>query len=143
MRLDLIALNEYLNENKITDAFFTTQVGRQLVSELSFETIRTISVGGEKLVPINPPKNYKLYNLYGPTEGTIYCTGQVVDKLYHRIPIGHSLKDYKAYVLDENKRRVPYLVKGELYISGPQVARGYLNRDEENKKAFLKFPKSL
>lgn len=140
MRLDLIALNKYLNENKITDAFFTTQVGRQLVSELSFETIRTISVGGEKLVPINPPKNYKLYNLYGPTEGTIYCSGFIVDKLYHRIPIGHSSKDYKFYVLDENKKRVPYLVKGELYISGPQVSRGYLNRDEENKKAFLTNP---
>ena len=140
MRLDLVALNNYLNENKITDAFFTTQVGRQLVSELNFETIRTISVGGEKLVPINPPKNYKLFNLYGPTEGTIYCSGFVVDKLYHRIPIGHALADYKFYVLDENKKRLPYLVKGELYISGPQVARGYLNRDEENKKAFLKNP---
>jgi len=137
MRLDLIALNQYLNGNKITDAFFTTQVGRQLVSELNFETIRTISVGGEKLVPLNPPKNYHLYNIYGPTEGTIYCSGHVVDKLYHRIPIGHALADYKAYVLDENRKRVPYLVKGELYIAGPQVSRGYLNRDEENKKAFL------
>ena len=140
MRLDLIALNKYLNENKITDAFFTTQVGRQLVSELNFETIRTISVGGEKLVPVNPPKNYKLFNIYGPTEGTIYCSGFQVDKLYHRIPIGHALADYKFYVLDENKHRLPYLVKGELYISGPQVARGYLNRDEENKKAFLTNP---
>lgn len=140
MRLDLIALNKYLNDNKITDAFFTTQVGRQLVSELSFKTIRTISVGGEKLVPLNPPKNYKLFNLYGPTEGTIYCSGFEVDKLYHRIPIGHALKDYKFYVLDENKKRLPYLVKGELYISGPQVSRGYLNRDEENKKAFLVNP---
>ena len=140
MRLDLIALNKYINENKITDAFFTTQVGRQMVSELSFETIRTISVGGEKLVPINPPKNYKLFNIYGPTEGTIYCSGYEVDKLYHRIPIGHALADYKFYVLDENKKRLPYLVKGELYISGPQVARGYLNRDEENKKAFLTNP---
>ena len=140
MRLDLISLNKYLNENKITDAFFTTQVGRQLVSELTFESIRTISVGGEKLVPINPPKNYKLFNLYGPTEGTIYCSGFEVDKLYHRIPIGHALRDYKFYVLDENKKRLPYLVKGELYISGPQVSRGYLNRDEENKKAFLTNP---
>ncbi len=137
MRLDLIGLNKYLNENKITDAFFTTQVGRQLVSELTFETIRTISVGGEKLVPLDPPKNYKLFNLYGPTEGTIYCSGYHVDKLYHRIPIGHALSDYKFYVLDENKKRLPYLAKGELYISGPQVSRGYLNRDEENKKAFL------
>ena len=140
MRLDLIALNNYINENKITDAFFTTQVGRQLVSELNFETIRTISVGGEKLVPLNPPKNYKLFNIYGPTEGTIYCSGYEVDKLYHRIPIGHALADYKFYVLDENKKRLPYLAKGELYISGPQVARGYLNRDEENKKAFLTNP---
>ena len=140
MRLDLIALNKYLNDNKITDAFFTTQVGRQLVSELNFETIRTISVGGEKLVPVNPPKNYKLFNIYGPTEGTIYCSGHQVDKLYHRIPIGHALADYKFYVLDENKNRLPYLVKGELYISGPQVGRGYLNRDEENKKAFLTNP---
>ena len=140
MRLDLIGLNKYLNENKITDAFFTTQVGRQMVSELTFETIRTISVGGEKLVPLNPPKNYKLFNLYGPTEGTIYCSGFHVDKLYHRIPIGHALADYKFYVLDENKKRLPYLAKGELYISGPQVSRGYLNRDEENKKAFLVNP---
>ena len=140
MRLDLIALNKYLNENQITDAFFTTQVGRQLVTELSFDTIRTISVGGEKLVPLNPPSNYKLFNIYGPTEGTIYCSGYCVDKLYHRIPIGHALADYKFYVLDENKNRLPYLVKGELYISGPQVGRGYLNRDEENKKAFLKNP---
>ena len=140
LRLDLIALNNYINENKITDAFFTTQVGRQLVSELTFDTIRTISVGGEKLVPLNPPKNYKLFNLYGPTEGTIYCSGCEVDKLYHRIPIGHSLADYKFYVLDENKKRLPFLAKGELYISGPQVGRGYLNRDEENKKAFLTNP---
>ena len=140
MRLDLIGLNDYINKNKITDAFFTTQIGRQMVSELKFDTIRTISVGGEKLVPINPPTTYKLMNLYGPTEGTIYCSAYHVDKLYHRIPIGHALADYKFYVLDENRNRLPYLAKGELYISGPQVSRGYLNRDEENKKAFLVNP---
>ena len=140
MRLDLVSLGKYLNDNQITDAFFTTQVGRQLVSELSFEHIRTISVGGEKLVPLNPPKNYQLINIYGPTEGSIYCSGHVVDKLYHRIPIGKPNHDYKFYVLDENMNRLPYLVKGELYISGPQVGRGYLNRDEENKKAFLTNP---
>jgi amino acid adenylation domain-containing protein/thioester reductase-like protein len=60
-----------------------------------------------------------------------------VDKVYSRIPIGESLSDYKIYVLDKNKKRLPTLVNGELYISGPQVARGYLNREKENNEAFL------
>ena len=138
MRLNLVELGEYFNENGITHSFITTQVGRQFASEIELKTLKVFGVGGEKLVPMNPPKGYKFYNFYGPTEGTVFCTYQLVDRLYNRIPIGKSLSDYKAYVLDKNKKRLPTLTSGELYISGPQVARGYLNRDKENKEAFLK-----
>ncbi len=138
MRLNLVELGEYFNENGITQAFITTQVGRQFASEIEIKTLKHFLVGGEKLVPMNPPKGYNFYNVYGPTEGTVYCTQQIVDKLYNRVPIGKSLSDYKVYVLDKNKKRLPVLVSGELYISGPQVARGYLNREKENTEAFLK-----
>ena len=137
MRLNLIELGEYFDEKCITHSFITTQVGRQFASEIHPKSLKVFGVGGEKLVPIEPPKGFKFYNFYGPTEGTVFCTRQLVDKLYARIPIGESLSDYKIYVLDKNKKRLPTLVNGELYISGPQVARGYLNREKENSEAFL------
>ena len=137
MRLNLIELGEYFEQKQITHSFMTTQVGRQFASEIHPKSLQVFGVGGEKLVPIEPPKEFKFYNFYGPTEGTVFCTRQLVDKLYARIPIGESLTDYKVYVLDKNKKRLPTLVNGELYISGPQVARGYLNREKENNEAFL------
>ena len=138
MRLDLVRLGEYFNKTGITHSLITTQVGRQVVEEIELKTVKHMFVGGEKLVPIDAPKGYVLHNAYGPTEGTVFCTEYPVDRLLYRIPIGKKICTYKAYVLDESGRRVPWGVKGELYISGPQVGRGYLNRDAENKKAFLK-----
>ncbi len=137
MRLDLIKLGDYFNDNGITHAILTTQVGRQFVEMIESKTLRYLTVGGEKLVPIDPPKGYALYNAYGPTEGTVYCSSQLVDRKYYRVPIGKVNCCYKSYILDKNGRRLPPLAQGELYISGPQVARGYLNREEENAKAFL------
>ena len=140
MRLNLVELGEYFNKNQITHSFITTQVGRQFASEINCSSLKYFGVGGEKLVPMAPPQGYKFYNFYGPTEGTVYCTSQLVDKLYYRVPIGKALPTYKMYVLDKNKRRLPTLCNGELYISGPQVARGYLNREKEHKEAFLTNP---
>lgn len=140
LRLDLMKLGKYYDDCGITHVLMTTQVGRQFASDIDVKTLKYLYVGGEKLVPIEPPKNYKLYNLYGPTEGTTYCTGFLVDKLYYRVPIGKMNSDYKSYILDKNMKRLPTLVSGELYIAGPQVSRGYLNREKEDKEAFLKNP---
>lgn len=140
LRLDLMKLGDYFNESGITHALITTQVGRQFAEMIEAKTLRHLLVGGEKLVPIDSPKGYVLHNAYGPTEGTVYCTEHVVDKLYYRVPIGKAIETYKTYVLDKNGKRLPVLTQGELYIAGPQVAKGYLNREEENKKAFLSNP---
>ena len=140
MRLDLVALGEYFNEKGVTHTLITTQVGRQVLEEIELKTLKHFFVGGEKLVPVDPPKGFVFHNAYGPTEGTVFCNEQPVDKRYYRVPIGKKIPSYKAYVVDENMRRLPWGVKGELLIAGPQVARGYLNRDAENKKAFIKNP---
>ena len=140
MRLDLNALNRYFEENNITSTILTTQVGRQFVSDTDNHSLKKLTVGGEKLVPVEPPKNYQLYNGYGPTEVTIHVTAHPVDKLYYRVPIGKTLPTCHSYIVDKKLREVPYGVPGELCLSGPQVGRGYLHRDEENKKAFLTNP---
>ncbi len=140
IRLDLVAIGKYFNENGITNAFMTTQVGRAFAASVKADTLKTLSVGGEQLVPLPPPEGYALYNAYGPTECTVFSTIQKVDALYRRVPIGKPISDFKAYVLDAQGRRLPVGAAGELYLAGRQVSRGYLNRPEKTKEAFLPNP---
>ena len=141
IRLDMIAIKEYFGKNGITHSFMTTQVGRQYAELFpDAEYPKYLSVGGEKLVPVEPPKTYGLYNCYGPTECTVFVNHFPVDRLYERIPIGAPLENCRQYVVDPNLRRLPAGVPGELVIAGRQVGRGYLNRPEQNAKAFIDNP---
>ena len=139
MRLDLKKLNQYLEDNHITHGMFTTQVARQFVEDYDNHSLVFLLTGGEKLVPVKP-RDYIFINAYGPTECTVFITAYQVDKEYHRVPIGKGLPINHLFVLDKNMRPLPYGVPGYLYCSGPQVGRGYLNRPEENAKAFLDNP---
>ncbi|MDY6392062.1 MAG: amino acid adenylation domain-containing protein [Bacilli bacterium] len=139
MRLDLKRCADYFEENKITHGFMTTQVARQFAEDYDCPSLRYLITGGEKLVPVDPPR-FTLCNAYGPTECTICVTVQDVDKSYHRVPIGQGFPINKLYVLDKKMRPLPYGVPGFLYVAGPQVARGYKNRPEENAKAFMDNP---
>lgn len=71
----------------------------------------------------------RLFNHYGPTETTI---GVLVHEVDDRdgcgspTPLGRPLNNMKAYMLDANARPTPIGVPGEIWIAGPQVARGYL-----------------
>ncbi len=141
IRLDLMAINRYFTENGITHSFMTTQVGRQY-ADLFPESgdLQCLLTGGEKLVPVEPPKSYRFFNGYGPTECTIFTNHHEVDRLYERIPIGKPLNNLKQYVVDKHLRRLPVGVPGELVTAGHQVARGYLNRPDQTEKAFIKNP---
>ena len=141
IRLDLLAIKDYFHENKITHIFMTTQVGRQYADLFpDAEYPHHLSVGGEKLVPVEPPTGYRFYNAYGPTECTIFTNIYPVDRLYERVPIGRALYNFKQYVVDKDMRRLPPGVPGELIVSGIQVGRGYLNRPDQNAKAFIRNP---
>ena len=139
IRLDLIRLQAYFNENKITHTLITTQVGRQFAQLEGTKTLKHLTVGGEKLVPLDPPP-YNFYNAYGPTECTIMSNIAKVDRWYDDVPIGPALSNLKLYVVDKNGKLLPAGASGELWISGDQVARSYLNRPEQTEKAFTANP---
>jgi amino acid adenylation domain-containing protein len=81
-----------------------------------------------------------LWNLYGPTEATIYATGREIGREDTKITVGRLLANYTAYVLDENRKRVPIGAVGELYLGGIGVARGYLNRAGLTAEKFIPDP---
>jgi acyl carrier protein len=140
MRLDLPALNQYFNEHQVTVAFMTTQLGRQFAESMDNHSLRTLTTGGETLVPVEPPENFLFYNAYGPTECTIFSTLYQVDRLYDRVPLGKPLTNTAIYIIDKHGRLSPIGAAGELCIAGRQVAKGYLNRPDLTEEKFVTNP---
>ncbi|MGK7878448.1 MAG: amino acid adenylation domain-containing protein, partial [Xenococcaceae cyanobacterium] len=88
-----------------------------------------------------------LWNLYGPTETTIWSTAYKVNasRLVTRIEnapecIGRPIANTQVYILDQHLQPVPIGVPGELYIGGDGLARGYLNRPELTAEKFISNP---
>ena len=140
IRLNLPDLNDYFNSNGITHSFITTQVGYQFATNVDNHSLRCFAVGGEKLSALNPPTNYKMYNGYGPTECTIFTTNYWVKDYELDIPIGKPLDNLRLYIVDKQFNRLPIGAMGELWVTGPQVSRGYLNRPEKTAETYIKNP---
>ena len=140
LRLDLIALNDYFERENITHSFMTTQVGYQFASNIENHSLKFLSTGGEKLASLTPPKDYQFYNVYGPTETTVLITRYHVDQKMKDIPIGKALDNVHLYVVDPQGHRLPVGAAGELWVSGPQVSRGYLNRPEKTAEVYIGNP---
>lgn len=140
IRLDLMALDKYFCDQRITNCFMTTQVGRQFALITECKTLKHMSVGGEKLVPLSPPEWMHFYNAYGPTECTIFSTCFKVSNDSKLLPIGKPLSNTKLYVVDNHLRQLPIGAAGELCISGTLVGAGYLNRPEKTAEVFVHNP---
>jgi amino acid adenylation domain-containing protein len=85
------------------------------------------AIGGapESSGPPGSPVAPRLWNLYGPTETTIYSGGEAVGPSPAPIEIGSVIAGTQLYVLDAGLRPVPPGVVGEVYIGGAGVAHGY------------------
>lgn len=79
-----------------------------------------------------------LWNMYGPTETTIWSTVKQVFPGDSMITIGRPIDNTQVYIIDEDGRRVSDGVVGEIYIGGAGVAAGYLNRPELTAERFVK-----
>ena len=140
IRLNLPDLNDYFNREGITHSFMTTQVGCQFAMNFDNHSLLHLSVGGEKVLPLTPPTTYQLHNAYGPTECTIFTTTYAMKEFEQNAPIGKPLDNFRLYIVDKQLNRLPVGAVGELWVSGPQVSRGYLNRPEKTAETYLTNP---
>ncbi len=77
-------------------------------------------------------------NMYGPTEATVDSVSAPLDA--GEPVIGHPLAGMRVYLLDNALRPVPPSAVGELYLAGPQLARGYLNQPAGTAERFVADP---
>ncbi len=83
----------------------------------------------------------RLINEYGPTETVVgCCVYEVRGEEAGAVPIGRPISNTELYVLDSAQELMPVGVKGELYIGGAGVARGYLGRADLTAERFVPNP---
>lgn len=85
-------------------------------------------------------KTKALWNLYGPTETTIYSTIKQISISDEVITIGKPVNHTAIYILDEHQKQLPVNSIGEIFIAGEGVADGYLNRPELTAEKFISDP---
>lgn len=108
---------------------------------------RTIALAGEPLsrTLVNQllalPSVAKVYNLYGPSEDTVYSTFKAFDEPCRNTPtIGQPVGGSFAYVVSEGGQLQPEGMVGELYLTGAGVARGYCDAAELTAERFIDDP---
>ena len=109
------------------------------------KSLRTVVVAGEvvpaRLVQLQRDRlpGVTLYNEYGPTEATVWCS--VYDTRLHDsgapVPIGKPVANARIFILDSGQRPVPPGIPGEIYVGGDGVARGYWNKPEVTTQKFV------
>ena len=140
-------LTQYF-QNEGIDSIKLTPSHISLLAGLGLENtkIRLAIIGGEELrneqveILKRLNKDIRVFNEYGPTEATVGCIVKEIDSSKEQITIGKPINNTKVYVLDKAQRLVPIGAKGELYISGDGLARGYLNQPELTAEKFIKNP---
>ncbi|MBF8273297.1 MAG: amino acid adenylation enzyme/thioester reductase family protein [Magnetococcales bacterium] len=111
------------------------------------DTLKVLITAGEP--PILEDALYfagrlRYFNAYGPTETSVCATMYRVlpdpQRYIHGIPIGYPLDNLSLYILDGDGQPVGVEMPGEIHVSGPGVARGYLNRAELTRERFIPNP---
>jgi amino acid adenylation domain-containing protein len=84
----------------------------------------------------------ELWNMYGPTETTIWSTLKKIEKEDKLITVGWPIDNTQIYILNEQGQKVEEGITGEICIGGEGVGQGYLNRPELTREKFLPDPHS-
>ncbi|WP_019201788.1 non-ribosomal peptide synthetase [Tsukamurella sp. 1534] len=133
-------LGEFLAENEVTHAFITP-AALATVPERDLPLLEALSVGGDALqseLARRWSHGRILINAYGPTEVTIAATMGQVDP--DNVGIGSAVSDAQLMICDERLNLVAPGTVGELYVAGPGVAHGYLDRPDLTASRFVANP---
>jgi amino acid adenylation domain-containing protein len=143
------SLPEQMHRHRVTHLQCTPSLASILTRDPktldALRPLRRLIVGGEAL-PLDLARKLSLaisgemFNVYGPTETTIWSTACRIEHNVERILIGHPIANTQLYVLDSMRQVVPIGEPGELYIGGAGVAAGYLRQPELTGERFVTNP---
>ncbi len=148
---DIELIANLIQTNKVSHTLMLPSLYNVILDNIAFsklESLNTIMVAGEacpKELCISHFKhlpNASLYNEYGPTEATVWCTANKIEQKNlenNQIGIGIPTANSKIHILNSEKESVPIGVSGEIYVEG-NLSEGYLNKPELTNTVFIESP---
>lgn len=140
--MDAQALARLIDESHVT-VMQATPATWKLLIEAGWKGNSTLRIlcGGEalsqQLAGELLERCAELWNMYGPTETTIWSTIKQISSGDSNVTIGRPIANTQIHVLDKSLIPVPVGVRGELYIGGAGLARGYLNQPDLTAERFI------
>ncbi|HEV2964148.1 MAG TPA: amino acid adenylation domain-containing protein [Candidatus Angelobacter sp.] len=144
-------ITEFVRHGSITHLLALPSLYKSLLLHATnnqLRSLRTVIVAGEPCpadlvnAHFHQLPGASLFNEYGPTEATVWCTVYKTTPAHqsNSIPIGKPIANVEAHILDPEMKPVVRGELGELYIGGPQLARGYLGQPDLTAERFLPNP---
>src|SRR6185369_10029171 len=149
VRQDPSVLIEFCKQNSLDVLDCTPTMLGLLLAEGLLEEAEglpaVVLVGGEPIDQntwdqLAESKRIAFYNVYGPTECTVNATISPISKEQKRATIGRSISNVQIYILDRDLSPVAIGVRGEIYIGGDGVGRGYIGRPDLTAERFVPDP---
>ncbi len=144
---DLSLIKEIITKNNIDILHMTPSRLKMLLADEDLDFMKNVKeiITGAEAVPedlvnaLQKRTNAKIYNMYGPTEATVWatCADLTKSSIVH---IGKPMANTRIYIVDKDNRLQPIGIPGEICIAGDGLARGYLNLAELTAEKFLPNP---
>ncbi|WP_343672285.1 MupA/Atu3671 family FMN-dependent luciferase-like monooxygenase [Chitinophaga sp.] len=141
------AVHTQLLAHQVSHLQVTPSMAMLLRSETGpLRSLKKLLLGGER-VHLSLVKDLyaelpdtSIYNMYGPTETTIWSATCLIDRHTEKILIGKPILNTQIYILDAHMQLLPMGAEGEICIGGRGVAAGYINKPALSAQRFVPDP---
>jgi amino acid adenylation domain-containing protein len=143
--MDAEALMEAMRTQQVTVMQATPATWRMLI-EAGWEGDAGLKIlcGGDALshdlAGALLSRGASVWNMYGPTETTIWSAIHRIESHDHAVPLGTPIANTQIYLVDDWMHAVPVGTAGELLIGGDGLARGYKDRPDTTAEKFIPNP---
>lgn len=141
------SVHAQLERYQVTHLQCTPSMAMLLKADMQpLQSLKKLLLGGERL-PLALVKSLyqelpqvEIYNMYGPTETTIWSACTKVERTAEKIHIGKPIANTRIYILDQHRQLLPVGAEGEIYIGGKGVALHYINKPVLSAEKFITDP---